>query len=163
MYYFAYGSNMSARRLNDRIKATKFANGKLLGHTLKFHKISSKVGSGKCDAFETKNSDDYILGVIYEIDKDDLEGLDRFEAKGKGYERKEVEINLENMSRISAITYYATNIDHTLFPYNWYKYHVLHGAKENKLNENYIKFIESISSISDPDTERNAKELEIYK
>ena len=42
-------------------------------------------------------------------------------------------------------------------------YHVLHGAKENKLNENYIKFIESISSISDPDTERNAKELEIYK
>lgn len=162
MYYFAYGSNMSARRLNDRIKAIKFANGKLLEHTLKFHKISSD-GSGKCDAFETKNLDDYVLGVIYEIDKDDLEGLDRFEAKGKGYERKEVEIILEDMSRIFAITYYATNIDKTLVPYDWYKYHVLHGAKENKLDENYIHFIESISSISDPDTKRNAKELEIYK
>lgn len=162
MYYFAYGSNMSAKRLNNRIKAAKFANGKLLGHTLKFHKISSD-GSGKCDAFETKNLDDYVLGVIYEIDKDDLEQLDRFEAKSKGYERKEVEIILENMSKISAITYYATNINYTLSPYDWYKYHVLHGAIENKFDETYIKFIESISSISDPDTKRNTKELEIYK
>ena len=90
MYYFAYGSNMSSKRLNARIKATKYANGKLLKHKLKFHKIS-KDGSGKCDAFETGDSNDFVLGVVYEIDKNDLEQLDRFEAKGKGYERKEVD------------------------------------------------------------------------
>ncbi|MCG3679083.1 gamma-glutamylcyclotransferase [Aliarcobacter butzleri] len=161
MYYFAYGSNMSSKRLNARIKATKYANGKLLKHKLKFHKIS-KDGSGKCDAFETKNLDDYVLGVIYKINKDDLKELDSFEAKGNGYERKEVEIILEDMSRIFAITYYATNIGDSFLPYDWYLKHVLFGAKENKLEDNYINSIREISSKKDKNELREAKEISIY-
>ncbi|MCG3706503.1 gamma-glutamylcyclotransferase [Aliarcobacter butzleri] len=161
MYYFAYGSNMSSKRLNARIKATKYANGKLLKHKLKFHKIS-KDGSGKCDAFETGDSNDFVLGVVYEIDKNDLEQLDRFEAKGKGYERKEVEIILEDENTISAITYYATNIGDSFLPYDWYLKHVLFGAEENKLENTYINYIRKIYSKKDTDKSREVRELSIY-
>lgn len=161
MYYFAYGSNMSSKRLNARVKAIKFANGKLLNHKLKFHKIS-KDGSGKCDAFETGDSNDFVLGVVYEIYENTLDTLDSFEGKGYGYDRKEVEITLEDMRKITAVTYYATNIDDSLLPYDWYLKHVLFGAKENRLEDNYINFIRGISSKKDKNELREAKELSIY-
>ncbi|RXJ96673.1 gamma-glutamylcyclotransferase [Arcobacter sp. AHV-9/2010] len=161
MYYFAYGSNMSSKRLNARIKAIKFANGKLLKHKLKFHK-ASKDGSGKCNAFETEDLNDFVLGVVYEIDKNNLNNLDIFEGKGHGYDRKEVEITLENMTKINAIIYYATKTDDSLLPYDWYLKHVLFGAKENELEENYINFIQEISSKEDLDKLREQKELKIY-
>ena len=48
--YFAYGSNMSQRRLQARVPSATFLGiGILLGHALAFHKISKKDGSGKCD------------------------------------------------------------------------------------------------------------------
>ena len=53
MLYFAYGSNMSIRRLQSRdINPVKVNVARLYGHTLKFHK-PSKDGSGKCDVFKT--------------------------------------------------------------------------------------------------------------
>ncbi|MFY9083804.1 gamma-glutamylcyclotransferase family protein [Aliarcobacter cryaerophilus] len=161
MYYFAYGSNMSSKRLNARVKAIKFANGKLLNHKLKFHKIS-KDGSGKCDAFETKDLNNFVLGVVYEIYENTLDTLDSFEGKGYGYDRKEVEITLEDMTKINAIIYYATKIDDSLLPYDWYLKHVLFGAKENRLEDNYINFIRGISSKKDKNELREAKELSIY-
>jgi hypothetical protein len=50
MQYFAYGSNMSLRRLRTRVpSAVKLGNATLFGHQLKFHK-RSQDGSAKCDA-----------------------------------------------------------------------------------------------------------------
>ena len=50
MLYFSYGSNMSIKRIIDGVpSAKKIGVGKLLSHELKFHKVSNKDGSAKCD------------------------------------------------------------------------------------------------------------------
>ena len=52
--------------------------------------------------------------------------------------------------------------DATLNPYNWYKEHVLRGARENNLPHDYISIIEKIESLPDPDMDRHEQELAIY-
>src|SRR5207247_6479737 len=69
MLYFAYGSNMCTARLRGRdSSATPVRIGKLLNHSLRFHKRSTD-GSAKCDAYYfTGKPQDVIWGVIFEID-----------------------------------------------------------------------------------------------
>ncbi len=48
--YFAYGSNMSVRRLVARLpSASVVTTGFVTGYKLVFDKLSKKDGSGKCD------------------------------------------------------------------------------------------------------------------
>jgi hypothetical protein len=54
-------------------------------------------------------------------------------------------------------------IDSDLRPYDWYKYHVVTGAKENNLPADYVSMLEGVESILDPDKERERKELNIYR
>ena len=64
---------------------------------------------------------------------------------------------------VEAFSYYATHIDVGLKPLCWYKEHVLRGAMENNLPEDYIRMIEAIEHIDDVDTERRESELSIYR
>ncbi len=147
--YFAYGSNMLTSRLKARVpSAEPVAVASLEGHTLRFHK-SSTDGSGKGDAYETGNPDDLVWGVVFELDEVEKGLLDRVEGLGYGYEEKTVELEMRNGERMEAVTYYATNIDEELLPYEWYKDLVLYGAKEHGLPEHHIEYIESIESKKD--------------
>ncbi|MCB1823983.1 MAG: gamma-glutamylcyclotransferase [Candidatus Competibacteraceae bacterium] len=162
MLYFSYGSNMSVCRLLKRVPSAKFvATASLNEHDLRFHK-KSKDGSSKCDAYYTGNSGHSIIGVIFEIPETEKPELDRKEGLGNGYEEKEVMLTTPAGEQIKALTYYATNIDETLRPYQWYKYHVLTGAKENGLPDFYLKKLENIKSIQDPKQERYDREMAIY-
>lgn len=162
MLYFSYGSNMSVCRLLERVPSAKFvATASLNEHDLRFHK-KGKDGSSKCDAYYTGNPDHSIIGVIFEISETEKPELDRKEDLGNGYEEKEVILTTRAGKRIRALTYYATNIDETLRPYQWYKYHVLTGAKENGLPDLYLKKLEDIESIQDPEQERRNQEMAIY-
>ncbi len=61
--YFAYGSNMSSRRLMDRVPSAQFVSiGKLGEHRLRYHK-KSKDGSGKCDIEHTENPENSVWNV----------------------------------------------------------------------------------------------------
>ncbi len=163
MIYFAYGSNMSAARLKKRIpSAVKIETGFLYSHKLAFHKVGKKDGSGKCDAFETGNTEDYLAGVLYQINPEDRGLLDEIEGRGYGYEVKNVKIKTSLENESMAFTYYATNINTNLQPYHWYKHHVITGAKENDLSCEYINRIKSVESIKDPDSANAEKELSIY-
>jgi len=162
MFYFSYGSNMSIKRLKDRVPSARFMSvATLHGHDLLFHK-KSKDGSGKCDAHETNNPEHFVIGVVFEIAETDKFELDKKEGLGYGYEQKEVALTASSGEIINAVTYYATNIDSELKPYHWYKHHVLTGAKENGLPEKYVEKINSIESITDPKPERNEREMAIY-
>ena len=165
MLYFAYGSNMSAPRLThpERVpSAVTVDTGFLYGHKLAFHKPGRLDSTGKCDAFHTGNSYDYLMGVIYQIDPDDRSSLDRMEGLGNGYEVKEVEIVTSSKEVITAFTYIATRINKDLKPLHWYKHHVIYGARENNFPAKYIESILSIESIDDHDLERVERELSIY-
>ena len=162
MNYFAYGSNMSLARLQKRVpSAGKIGSCVLRGHVLRFHK-QGKDGSGKCDAFETRNIDDYLIGVLFRIDSRQKARLDAIEGLGYGYEEKWVSVRHQSGAQYQAATYYATRIDGALKPYSWYKNHVLVGAREATLPEDYIGGIEAVEHIEDPDSMRDEIERAVH-
>ena len=141
MKYFAYGSNMSSIRLQERVpSADAIGPARLPGYELKWHKISKKDGSGKCDIVRSDRENTRVWGVLYEIDDEEKPCLDREEGLGYGYDEKLVEVDLDGQA-VSAWTYYATRIDETLLPYEWYKDFVVQGAMEHRLPEEYISLL----------------------
>jgi len=54
------------------------------------------------------------------------------------------------------------DIDNTLHPFDWYKFHVLHGAKEHLLPDQYIQQIQEIKTSHSIDAGNRIKELVIY-
>jgi len=161
MIYFSYGSNMSIFRLSSRIPATRIGVAMLREHQLRFHKVSNKDGSAKCDAFQTDHVDDVVIGVVYQINAIDKPVLDVYEGTGNGYDVKTVHVEMDDV-QVEAFTYYATELDAGLKPFCWYKQHVLTGAKENDLPDHYIDMIRAVESVNDSNLGRLRKELSIY-
>ena len=162
MLYFAYGSNMSSKRIQARVASAHFVTVAVLEmHSLRFHKVSED-GSAKCDAFLTGDSEDRIYGVIYDLAEADKPALDEIEGVGFGYEEKTIDVISVDDEPILAYTYCATNLDTDLSPYDWYHHHVIAGAREFDLPPDYIEQIQSVSTMSDPDTLRQKRELAIY-
>ena len=117
MKYFAYGSNMSLPRLKDRVpSAERIGTYTLTEHSLRFHKVSKKDGSGKCDVLFTENSEDYVVGVLFEISDSEKGALDSAEGLGYGYQEKWVWVTDAQENSLEAITYYATNTDPSFLP-----------------------------------------------
>lgn len=164
MYYFSYGSNMSTRRIQARVPAARiFSSAVLERHRLVFHKVSNNDATAKCDAWETGLTQDRVHGVIFTVSEQDKLVLDEYEGLGQGYEEKMVQVKLINGEMIEAVTYYATRVDPALKPLDWYKHHVLRGAREHGLPEEYIQVIETVEHIVDNDNERRERELSIYR
>ncbi len=161
--YFAYGSNMSLKRIKKRVPSAKpIGAGILRCHRLEFHK-KSKDKSGKCDIV-LSSAADVVWGRVFHINSKEKETLDCYEGLGRGYFEKYVTVELDCGSTVRAVTYYA-NPKKTklgLKPYAWYKRHVLKGVKEAHLPPEYIKRIKAIYAKEDRCKERAARELKIY-
>ncbi|WP_372987826.1 gamma-glutamylcyclotransferase family protein [Marinobacter sp.] len=159
MKYFAYGSNMSLPRLKARVpSAERIGMFVLVEHSLRFHKFSRKDGSAKCDALFTGNPDDYIIGALFEIPACEKGPLDNAEGLGFGYEEKRVTVTDVQGYSLEAYTYYATDTDPSLRPYSWYLYHVIYGAREIGVPDDYLNAVLATKSREDPDRERDARE-----
>jgi gamma-glutamylcyclotransferase (GGCT)/AIG2-like uncharacterized protein YtfP len=164
MYYFAYGSNMSLSRLRRRVpSAQRVSVASLSRHRLRFHKVSWLDGSAKCDAQSTGLLQDLVWGVVYQIEPEERELLDQAEGVGQGYDRCWVEVRLCNYEPCRAFIYQATRIDDTLLPFTWYKQHVVLGARENGLPDDYVNLIEAVQAVADRDLERHRRETMIYQ
>ena len=155
---------MSEVRLRVRIPSAKTIGPFILEkHDLRFHKISKKDGSAKCDAYLTGSADDFVFGVLFDFEESEKGSLDSYEGLGNGYSEKDVSIMGSNGVAETAFTYYATAIDELLKPYFWYKYHVLVGAKSANLPSAYVQRIQTIDAQKDPDKQREFRELAIYR
>jgi hypothetical protein len=162
MHYFAYGSNMSTARLRQRVpSAMKVGLVSLAGHDLRFHKRGAD-GSGKCDACETGEQQDFVLGSLFLIEASDRIYLDRAEGLGRGYDEKWVTVTDHAGAGVRALTYCATAIDESLKPYSWYLNHVIIGARETGLPDHYLARIEGIVSVEDTDLRRDAMERAVH-
>lgn len=166
--YFAYGSNMSERRLKKRVCSAKVVGtGILKDHCLTFRK-PSKDESGKC-TIECSESDE-VYGVLFEINKCQKGKLD--DAEGSDYKKIPVEIEVWDSkyekykcgkTLCDVKTYKATqNLKSNLKPYTWYKQHVLVGAIEQKLPPFYINDLIRVDADKDCCKKREACELSIY-
>ncbi len=162
MFYFAYGSNMSLKRIRGRVPQARFMTTAFLpGYALRFHKIG-RDGSGKCDAYKTGHSGDRVYGVVYKIDQAGGHLLDRWEDLGYGYGRKTVVVLSGDLGAIEAETYYAIRTEDSLKPFHWYKEHVMRGAAEWNLPGDYIQRIAATESVDDPVKIRVEREMAIY-
>ncbi|MEY9363857.1 hypothetical protein ABH994_006578 [Bradyrhizobium yuanmingense] len=166
--YFAYGSNMCSGRLSARIPCTFVAVGKLVGHQLRFHKLS-RDGSSKCDAFRTGSENDALWGVVFDIPALEKPKLDKEEGLGKGYDDAQVVVELDDGTKLKAITYVAAAdaVKTGLEPFTWYKAYVEAGAEEHRLPQDYISgAIRAVKAVHDSDRTRHEREtlrLRAYK
>lgn len=159
IHYFAYGSNMSVARLQQRVPSAIFVCvASLADHGLSFDKVS-KDGSGKCTIFPSQR--ECVLGGVFEIDIVDVLTLDRLEGLDFGYQKDEYTV-LSDRGALDVFSYFATSRDASLRPYSWYKEHVVRGAREIGLPAEYTVTIESVGAEVDPDGQRARKELRIY-
>ncbi len=130
-------------------------------HELRWHK-KSRDGSGKCDIFFTGDPDHQVHGVLFEISGSEKARLDKAERLHHGYEEKMVEV-ITTAGRVSAVTYYATERDEEVRPYEWYKRYVVDGAIEHGLPEDYVRLLKSVDAIKDPDQDRHQRETRIVE
>lgn len=163
MKIFSYGSNMLTARIKNRVASYKYYGvGFIQGYSLRFHKVS-KDGSGKADAYYSGKEEDFIWGVIGEIEEKDKPILDKFEGLGKGYNEKVIEVTLVENSKIDANIYIADQefINADILPYNWYREFVIKGAIENALPKEYTENIKQIGSFRDENNDRREKNFRI--
>ena len=162
LLYFAYGSNMSVPRIQARIPGAEYvALASLLRHKLTFSKPGID-NSGKCDAVFTGCEDDAVYGVVYRISAADKMVLDGYEGLGAHYLTKPATVFTDNGQPYDIFLYVATQRIEYLKPYHWYRKHVLHGAQEAGMAEEYCDRIAAIVAVDDPDDERHKREMAIY-
>ena len=151
--YFAYGSNMSSERLRGRTpSAVSLGRARLPRYALRWHKLG-RDGSGKCDVEPTDLPGESVWGVLYEIDCAEKQALDTAEGLGVGYNEQTVLVERETGVE-EALTYRARSdkIDSMLRPLPWYKAHVLRGAREHGLPEEYVRRIAAVGVREAPAT-----------
>ncbi|REL34994.1 gamma-glutamylcyclotransferase family protein [Thalassotalea euphylliae] len=160
--YFAYGSNMSVPRLQQRVPSARYIGAYYLPkHDLRFHK-KGVDGSAKCDAFLTNKEEDVVFGVLFEFCPSEKHFLDAAEGLGVFYFEKDVTIYDQHHQAEQASLYYASDSTPDIQPFTWYKHHVFYGASQANLPADYLAKIEQIAAIDDTDDKRKAKEMAIY-
>lgn len=148
LFMFAYGSNMLTSRITKRApSAVKLCVGQLTGYKLIFNK-KGKDGSAKANLEYTKESSDYVYGVLFQLDLADLTTLD---AEEPNYERHRVLIQTVTGPGVMADIYLAwpEAVHDNILPFDWYIKLVVLGAKEHNLPEDYRAAIESTPVMND--------------
>ena len=142
--YFAYGSNMDFKRLNERgISFELIGGGILENYELQFNKIAkNKTGIGYANV--VKKEGGRVEGILFSIDN--IQILDRFEGFPEHYLKENLTICFLN-KRIEAIVYVATpdKIVPNLMPEKAYLNRLL-AAKEY-LSQEYFDFLDSTKTI----------------
>lgn len=138
--YFAYGSNMSAKKMNER-KAKFFQreHAILKNYKLEFNKISSRDSKeGYANIVPADN--ETVEGVLYEISNGGLRQLDKFEGVPFHYKRIKIKVRLDNGKKVEAFVYIAQSdeVKKGLLPTKEYLEQLL-SAKDILSNSYYTK------------------------
>lgn len=155
-HYFSYGSNMSTKRMKDRIPEAR--NPKVVcmpSFRLMTNKISTD-GSGKANLAASSDKE-MVWGVMWTLPKERKEDLDGNEG---GYHPKEAIVFDAGGNPYRVYTYIANGDRESienLEIFDWYRSLILNGAREHGLPANYIALLESLPWRIDPDDKRRRK------
>jgi cation transport regulator ChaC len=158
--YFAYGSNMSEKRLVDRVgPVSKIGTGMMHGWKLKFSKIGMD-GTGKANIHPVEGST--VHGIVFRLSTEQMNELDKYEGVPTHYSRKTVTVHhhhdsdlfstfsLESINITSvaptreAVAYIALEemVSETpLLPTEEYLNFILSGCRENEFPHHIIRTI----------------------
>ena len=161
--YFAYGSNMLTTWLQSRCKSARATGvASAAGFRITFSKQSND-GSGKAMIIASSAPEACVYGVLYDIDGDEIDALDRAEGRGNGYERVEdFEVHADgNAVRVTTYMVDKTSINDALKPYDWYLDLAVKGAEQHGLPGDYVDHLRATLSKPDLDAERTTRKRAI--
>ena len=151
IWYFAYGSNMNSKRLKERVNRNdiRWQVGYLQGYELVFNKVGSD-GSGKANIRRKEPSS--VYGVLYLLTEEELQRLDKHEGVPNHYKRICLPVETE-AGTVQAISYIAAEgkVREGLRPRCDYLEHLIKGAEEHSLPENYIRQLKSVQCFDGDD------------
>ena len=129
--YFAYGSNLCIRQMNERCQDNvKVGMGILCGYKW----IITKRGYANV----VKSLDDDVWGIIYKISSKDEKELDMYEGvKKKCYTKENLEISIDG--KIHNCLTYVDPITNEGIPTITYISTINEGLSDSKLPEEYIE------------------------
>jgi gamma-glutamylcyclotransferase len=133
-HYFAYGSNMLARRLQQRLNMVVDLGPAWLDD---YDWCCNKLGlDGTAKANLVRKPGVRVFGVLYEINPLEWPVLDQIEG---GYRRIEVDVSCAGQTR-TACTYISTRLTDKAAKSDYLDY-ILTGAEEHLLPREYIENI----------------------
>jgi len=140
--YFAYGSNMSAGRMMQRLGWSPRREGAVLQDYLlvfdqpgfnEFHWSPANIRS---------DEEGLVEGIVYHLEESDLGILDVYE---KYYRRKDVEVTVKKGGTLRAVTYLSEDVAPETFPTREYLDFLLEGREF--LSSNYCKMLQRIRTV----------------
>lgn len=147
MKYFAFGSNMSLKRLEKRgIKPSKMMAGWIYGYRLAFNKKSKKnpeVGWANIE----RDGLDVVYGVLYWIKDEEILLLDKFEGAPNHYVRTEfIVATSEGEFKANVYVAHSNWISESCKPTNEYLDLLLEGKEF--LPKRYAEIIKKLKNIN---------------
>jgi gamma-glutamylcyclotransferase (GGCT)/AIG2-like uncharacterized protein YtfP len=143
LLYFAYGSNMNPNQMYERIGREITPKLALLkNYELIFPRKSIIQKGGVASIIEKMG--EVVYGVIYELNDNEMEKLDKYEGKGYAYDRININV-LKDNEEISCETYIAKK-EGDFLPSEEYLKKIITGAKINNLPSEYLEKLEKIET-----------------
>jgi len=145
--YFAYGSNLDKRQIQQRLGRVPPSTVACLPHyRVAFNKRGSALGETYANIVE--DPDGQVWGVVYELTASEVEILDQCEGlPGGHYRRGCVEVIARSGETIQAETYFAGEnfLCAEGQPSVEYLEKILAGARAHRLPEDYIRGLEQLA------------------
>lgn len=145
LYYFAFGSNMSRKRMQERgVIWESIQKATLKGFRLTFNKTSDRKGFGFATIQKSKG--DYVEGLLYKCEsEEDAFTLDMYESAPTQYKRVEKQVRTSKGRMVNAFMYIATKSysQKGLKPTVKYLDYLLEGEKY--LTREYLKKLKSFT------------------
>jgi len=138
--YFAYGANLNLDGMNTRCPGNK----PICKAVLKDYRFMFK---SVADIEEAVNHS--VHGALYEITKEHLRSLDRFEGYPRLYIRKTVPVITEDGREVQAVVYQMTDRNQYSRPSQGYLLTILTGCQQWRLPMKYIQYI--VTRAKEPD------------
>ena len=141
--YFAFGSNMSAQRMHERLGWSPSRSGVILpDYEMIFNKHSND--GGKANIMYSPG--DLVEGILYSVYEKDLVVLDKFEGVAADqYKRYDIEVRNHNKNSIAAVAYKALNTGKVSAPTEEYLNYILEGKEF--LSPVYYKKLKSTETL----------------
>jgi len=138
--YFAYGANLEPRRFRRRCpSAVAVGRARLIDHRLAFSRYSRPERGGVADIVPEPGAE--VWGVLWDIDENCLDALDRYEDAPRAYRREMVRVIDDGQAEREATAYIA-NRTGSFLPSRQYLSVVAEGARAHGLPEEYVRAIE---------------------
>nr|WP_319491869.1 gamma-glutamylcyclotransferase family protein [uncultured Desulfobacter sp.] len=149
LYYFAYGPNMNASRINERSATAKMVTiARLADYRIAFFGHSRIWDGAQANAIREPGHE--VWGVVYEFSGTDLERLDawqdvRMDGTGTFFHYPVRVIGKDGLI-YTALMYEKDTLGKPEQPSTPYLDFIIQGAKENHLPAEYIRELKGIKS-----------------